>query len=305
MKILTFLLLPALVFASNPDYPDTIFMKNGVRYSCFITQIDTNAGTIRIINKEKKKTAALLNMIKEAYLNGDILIYSSENGFQKEIAILNSLLTEREINRNKINETETVKQVDEVKEEIKKITEAKKVNSGIRPGFGMVFTAPMEQSSIEVDIPLACFPVNIQDQILAEMDIGLLREKSSDNDNYETTRTRFQIEFGLFGIYRKQWAVFHYGVRVGYFNYTLKYDYDNGYYPEGYNSEEKIRTKIQRSIGPCLGGEYFWNKNFTIGLEVGYIYTSKKFEDEFDYYSEDKYGSLQKIRNRLFFRFYF
>ena len=73
MKVILFLLIPVIIIAQTPDYPDTLYLKSGKIHPCFITKIDNNA--IKLIYKKNVQSSSGLNLVDKIYLEQFNIIF--------------------------------------------------------------------------------------------------------------------------------------------------------------------------------------------------------------------------------------
>ncbi len=128
-----------------------------------------------------------------------------------------------------------------------------------------------------------------------EPEIGLSLYKDKDDD---LTDQGLYYGAGFFGMFQKGQTNFYGGLRFELGN--VKNNYISYY--SGYETKEEMKYNLF-SVGPAFGAEYLFGKHFSLGGEIGLIYTSGKSTDSQDD-EESKYSTFRTDTGVLL-RFYF
>ncbi len=150
-----------------------------------------------------------------------------------------------------------------------------------------------------VSLPMRFGNISVEPELSFYSGSGDNTYPTSPTNNNSSDYRQYSLETG---VYLRQQVLpsleTYFGGRVGYTSYESSNAYVSGtnykYESSGYY------------IGPTLGAEYFFNKNFSLGLDVSLIYSSMKYESGtngvVDYKNDSNVTSYQ-TRTRL--RYYF
>ncbi len=93
MKVFYFLLIPLFIFAQNPDYPDTLFLKSAKDYPCLVNGINSNI--VRIIYQDNVESSTALKMVEKIHIGPMGSIYTAETGFSATLDSIEEFLMKR------------------------------------------------------------------------------------------------------------------------------------------------------------------------------------------------------------------
>lgn len=107
-----------------------------------------------------------------------------------------------------------------------------------------------------IDFPSVYIPIFVSKNFRLEPEIGLWWQSYSDSYYYSESDILFRIGWGMFLVKQKERTNLYQGLRVG---LILE---DNG------------DSRKYFSIGPALGGEYFFSSHFSLGGEAQLNFTT-------------------------------
>ncbi len=140
------------------------------------------------------------------------------------------------------------------------------------------------------------FPVLMPQGFRLEPEFGYWRYSYSSENGFEYSRSYSNLRFGLgvFPMRQTDKVVLYYGLRLGLI-FTSWSEESNG------DKEDDSRTDF--SIGPALGGEYFFSDHLSLGGEAQLNYI---FVGQWDYDDDiDRSESIISNRALLFVRWYY
>lgn len=153
------------------------------------------------------------------------------------------------------------------------------------------------------DFPSFYMPIIISSRFRIEPEIGLYRFSESD-EYWKQSATIFTLGCGFFSMTRKEKVDIYYGVRLKLARISWSEEYEYSW--NGYQESEKDKfSKTDFYISPAVGGEYFFNKHFSLGgeIQLNYIILGQWHMDEYE--NDDSSGSEIKSNTLIFVRWYF
>ena len=152
-----------------------------------------------------------------------------------------------------------------------------------------------------LDFPSFYMPIHISPGFRIEPEIGLWRYSYSrkDGTDWESSYSVFSLGFGIFPVINKGKVHIYYGARLRLISTSTSSAYSwNGH------TESDDESKTDVSIGPAIGGEYFFTDHLSLGGEAQLNYTSiGQFDDDDD--DQDVSESIISSKTLFFVRWYF
>jgi len=98
IKTLLFLLLPFILAAQNITYPDTVVLKSGRIYPCYVTQLNENKIQIEYGKRSARSVSGIAN-VKRIILGDKGLVFREDTGFLLDTKALADWVDDREKKR--------------------------------------------------------------------------------------------------------------------------------------------------------------------------------------------------------------
>jgi hypothetical protein len=114
-------------------------------------------------------------------------------------------------------------------------------------------------------------PINMGNLKL-EPEFGLFRQSASSEDDFgKSTQSSmaFRVGSGVFVVSHLNKMDFYYGGRIG----IVRVSQSDKYEPAKGKSTESKGSQTNLYLGPCAGGEYYINEQFSFGGEAQFLYT--------------------------------
>ena len=169
---------------------------------------------------------------------------------------------------------------------------------GTTVGIGVSINAPsvaIQQGGSGQTVSLAPFTVTVPittRSFRLEPEVGFARTSRSADDRSSTSSV-FTIGTGLFAVSRFENTLLHLGGRVGLSRLSESQELRN---------DEESSSRINFSVGPAVGGEYYLSNHFSLGLEARFVYVNVGEPDDAP---DDFSASRLRTSGVAFFRVHF
>jgi hypothetical protein len=168
---------------------------------------------------------------------------------------------------------------------------------GITLSRNLAFTGEEgEASFLPAGLTNFYFPILMNPNFRLEPEFGFWRYSYSRKNDFEYSDSHTSIRpgIGFFSMTQRDKVILYYGLRLG-FIFNFLSDESNG------DKDDDSRTDF--SIGPALGGEYFFSDHLSLGGEAQLNYI---FVGQWDYDDDiDRSESLIANRALFFVRWYY
>ncbi len=170
-------------------------------------------------------------------------------------------------------------------------------DNSIKFGFGVAFHDIYDTDMYSYEAPSFFFPIHFNKFIIEPN----IRYTSSKFDDERWTRRTGSTSFGLGLFYKKMWPQtdIYGGFRVVRGNSLSETDYTD---PSDDDRKEEVTYDV---IKPTIGGQYYFSKHFSLGVDLSFTRIVRKYQDNGGGYypNYDEYKSFN-TKTKIIFRFY-